>query len=466
LKHNFNGSNINIYMKFRLLFLAKLFFTFSVCASVSKHQIATGIFINVLDCPKGKQPNWACVRQVEDALNDYKRIPTFYECFIPGSVVSRNSEENFAIGDYEGKAVVFLEEYFRLYAADIELPSSQILIGSAPQTFQLTNFREISIRDGEKNRPNSPNFAAFSCSITLGASRQGDLIVGFVFETYKLPNTLTTRSTAQDYKVPVKFIAATVSDKNLNDKYRDILEQSVRHHYDGWRYDQLYEKNSMRDIKIVSKDAAGNPTRIRGTGGFHLYTMSDDSRPLNYGWVDVLLKNGKPYGTIFWDHADEILTYSGTALTENQRQATALNGGENYRQTVREFNRKYGAYRIGNALVPGTYFTYESQARTRQVRDYDDRTTSQGTIVSIPYNRSETYYEQVSVPHNGLKNSSNKTIYIMGIRKFADEFGEVAYEDVSIKVTPQETIQQVYIENSYNDKASKLNSVHYFKTIQ
>ncbi|OYQ43373.1 hypothetical protein CHX27_10260 [Flavobacterium aurantiibacter] len=147
----------------------------------TRFAIAGNLYIDVAGkYPSGFEPKWKFITY-------QAQIVTPYEDYINPTAALKSQRGTFAIGDYQGKAVLMFgtTETCDCYA-DIEIDEAAI-ISSKPQTFKVSNFTKIENlkRVDKKCAGNKYQEGGWEGRVTLSSNTDGDITMDLVIESYK-----------------------------------------------------------------------------------------------------------------------------------------------------------------------------------------------------------------------------------------------------------------------------------------
>lgn len=169
------------------------------------------------------------------------------------------SSFDLSIGDNKGKAVLRIKMYSLCECfADIVINDTLTVIGSAPQTFRLTNFQKIVNQMGS-GEPCTSNFddrytgGGSQGQLTISANENGDLVMNIIIETYSkewkqrgkynsakkqwdysvIPSSVSYRYTANNITVdnemsPEKIAAIIKAEDEAKQRRKDFLAKSKK----------------------------------------------------------------------------------------------------------------------------------------------------------------------------------------------------------------------------------------------
>jgi hypothetical protein len=224
-----------------------------VADGFSRLKIARNLALDVKGkYPIGYEPKWRFISynsKLKFSKEDLAH-PTYN---------SPPSSFDVSLGDNKGKAVLRIKMYTLCECfADIVISDTLGVIGTTPQTFQLTNFQKILNQMGT-GEPCSSGFddrytgGGSQGQITLSANENGDIVMSMVIETYSkewkkrgkynsakkewdysvIPSSVSYRYTTSNITVdnemsPEKVAAIIKAEDEVKQRRKDFLAKSKK----------------------------------------------------------------------------------------------------------------------------------------------------------------------------------------------------------------------------------------------
>lgn len=225
-------------------------------------------------------------------------------------------------------------------------------------------------------------------------------------------------STATNLQVPV---SSSNNVAGSNEQYRSMIEELITHHYEGWKYDKLYEKGSLSDITVTSSDARKNPLKIKANCKFKIAGYSD-------GWVEVLFSENIPHSIIFWDQPTVAhTTVNGKGKIPEQKIRMLQN--HYLLEAIKSVMSKY--YTNLSCLVEDIY----------EHRSPDFSDVKKEDLWGNSYTQKEYAGQKVTFTEDGYRNKCDVTVFVKGIMIISDR-GTIEFKNASTAIGPG-TVAQI-----------------------
>lgn len=307
-----------------------------------------------------------------------------------------------------------------------------------------------------------------------GTTRGSGKWDGLVEGTYTMSAYVTTNPNAA--KADAELQKANASLTPEQKKIKELLDQIVNAYaadrtksYPFYQYD----KNTISDVSVLSRDPAGNPDEVKAMFRFNAGASLGIVYLLMADWVPYFMHfNGDEHYNITpqFKNGDLAKAYTPEALKKIQSLQEKYNNHLDeveYKKGEASYNKVLAAQAkfpasadIGKFLVPATYVGTQRYKITTPTYTGGYYMNSQGEVESAVVDK--VTYEERETSYDGLKNNSSHVIIIRGI-SLDRVNGETVYVDASITVQPQEIIPYVEIEPAC--KRDAINGIEplYFK---